>query len=117
MTEEQREIRRKKRILDYAKQIGNNTIACRRFGISRSTSYLSRERYREFGEAGLAHKRPQTHSHPNKTPYEALREKLSCHPSSDWMRNITGLAIRLVSDLSLLFLHYLLIGVRHIHYV
>ncbi|MBW2425098.1 MAG: transposase, partial [Deltaproteobacteria bacterium] len=76
MTEEQREIRRKKRVLDYAERIGNNTIACRRFGIARSTFYLWRARYREFGEAGLARKRPQTHSHPNKTPDEVVEKIL-----------------------------------------
>ncbi len=52
MTEEQREIRRKKRVLEYAEKIGNNNTACRRFGIARSTFYLWRDRYREFGEAG-----------------------------------------------------------------
>lgn len=68
MTEEQREIRRKKRVLEYAERVGNNNIACRRFGIARSTFYVWRERYRELGEAGLARRRPRTHNHPNKTP-------------------------------------------------
>jgi transposase InsO family protein len=40
MTEEQREIRRKKRVIEYAERNGNIKTACRRFGIARSTFYL-----------------------------------------------------------------------------
>ena len=47
MTEEQREVRRKKRVLEYAEKNGNIKTACRRFGIARSTFYLWRDRYRE----------------------------------------------------------------------
>ena len=67
MTEDQREIRRKKRVLEYAERIGNNNTACRRFGIARSTFDLWRDRYQELGEAGLARRRSCSHNHPNKT--------------------------------------------------
>ena len=40
MTEEQREIGRKKRVIEYAERNGNIKTACRRFGIARSTFYL-----------------------------------------------------------------------------
>ena len=50
MTEEQREVRRKKRVLEYADKNGNIKTACRRFGIARSTFYLWRDRYREAGD-------------------------------------------------------------------
>jgi len=53
MTEEQREIRRKKRVIEYAERNGNIKIACRRFGIARSTFYLWRDRYRESGDDGF----------------------------------------------------------------
>ena len=53
MTTDQRGIRRKKRVLEYAAKIGNINTTCRRFGIARSTFYLWRDRYRELGEAGL----------------------------------------------------------------
>ena len=36
MTEDQREIRTKKRVLEYAEKNGNIRTACRRFGIARS---------------------------------------------------------------------------------
>ena len=44
MTEGQREIRRKKRVIEYAEEHGNIRTACRRFGIARSTFYLWRTR-------------------------------------------------------------------------
>jgi len=53
MTEDQREIGRKKRVIEYAEEIGHVGIACRHFGIARSTFYLWRDRYRESGDEGL----------------------------------------------------------------
>ena len=53
MTNDQREIHRKKRILEYAERVGNINKTCRYFGVARSTFYLWRDRYREFGEEGL----------------------------------------------------------------
>ena len=53
MTEFQREIKRKKRVIEYAEKNGNIKTACRRFGIARSTFYLWRDRYRESGDEGL----------------------------------------------------------------
>jgi len=52
MTKDQREIHRKKRILEYADKIGNINKTCRYFGVARSTFYLWRDRYREFGDEG-----------------------------------------------------------------
>jgi transposase-like protein len=52
MTEDQREIRRKKRVIEYAERIGSAYTACRRFGIARSTFYIWRDRYRESGDEG-----------------------------------------------------------------
>ncbi len=76
MTGDQREIRRKKRVLDYAEKIGNINTTCRRFGIARSTFYLWRDRYRELGEAGLSRRGPRTHNYPNKTPDEVIEKIL-----------------------------------------
>ena len=53
MTRDQREIHRKKRVLEYAERIGSINKACRYFGVARSTFYLWRDRYREFGDEGL----------------------------------------------------------------
>ena len=40
MTEDQREIGRKKSVIEYAEKIRHVGKACRRFGIVRSTFYL-----------------------------------------------------------------------------
>ena len=85
MTEDQREIRRKKRVLEYAERVGNNNIACRRFGIARSTFYLWRDRYQELGEAGLARRMRCDHNYPNKTPDEVVEALSEIYdPSSEF---------------------------------
>ncbi len=53
MTNDQREIHRKKRIIEYAERIGNVHKTCRYFGVARSTLSLWRDRYRELGDEGL----------------------------------------------------------------
>ncbi len=53
MTHDQREIRRKKRVLEYAERIGNINKACRYFGVARSSFYEWRDRYRELGDDPL----------------------------------------------------------------
>ena len=74
MTHDQREIHRKKRILEYAERIGNINKTCRYFGVARSTFYLWRGRYRELGEEGLGSRRCGPHNHPNKTPEEVAEQ-------------------------------------------
>ena len=77
MTEFQREIKRKKRVIEYAEKNGNIKTACRRFGIARSTFYLWRDRYRESGDEGLKSRRFGCHhNHPQKTPGEVVEKIL-----------------------------------------
>jgi len=64
MTNEQREIHRKKRIIEYAERTGNIHRACRYFGVARSTFYLWRDRYREFLHSRL----PSTSAHGGTVP-------------------------------------------------
>ncbi len=79
MTKDQREIRRKKRVLEYAERIGNINKACRYFGVARSSFYVWRDRYRELGDEGLKSRRCCPHNHPNKTPDEVVgNRKTSC---------------------------------------
>ncbi len=68
MTNDQRAIHRKKRIIEYADRIGNVHKTCRYFGVARSTFYLWRDRFRELGDEGLRSRRCSPHNHPNKTP-------------------------------------------------
>ena len=76
MTPRQREIQRKRRVLEYAEQIGNLRKTCRYFGVGRSTFYLWRARYRESGDEGLINRRCVAHNHPNKTPAEVVEKIL-----------------------------------------
>ncbi len=78
MTNDQREIHRKKRIIEYAERIGNVHKTCRYFGVARSTFYLWRDTYRELGDEGLRNRKCFPRKHPNKTSdatvYRAARE-------------------------------------------
>jgi transposase len=76
MTHDQREIHRKKQIIQYAERIGNVKKAFRYFGVVRSTFYLWRDRYRAFGGEGLKSRRCGPHNHPNKTPDEVVEKIL-----------------------------------------
>ncbi len=76
MTRDQREIHRKKRIIEYAERIGNVKMACRHFGVARSTFDLWRDRYRELGDEGLKSRRCGPHNPPNKTSDEVVEKIL-----------------------------------------
>jgi transposase len=76
MTNDQREIRRKLRILEHAQISGDVSRACRYFGIGRASFHRWRQAYQAKGEAGLANKRSVPHNHPNKTPDEVVEKVL-----------------------------------------
>ena len=56
--EDQKTIARKMKILDYAKEIGNVSKACRYFGISRDTFYDWKRSLEKNGVEGLINKKP-----------------------------------------------------------
>jgi transposase InsO family protein len=76
MTADEREIRRKRRILDHAVQSRNIAKTCRYFGVPRSLFYVWRNAYQENGEEGLRRKKPIARSHPNQTPDEIVENIL-----------------------------------------
>lgn len=76
MTHDQREIRRKLRILEHGKASGDVSKTCRYFGIGRASFYRWRAAYRTRGEAGLACNRSVPHNHPNKTPTAVVEKVL-----------------------------------------
>lgn len=76
MNEDQREIRRKLRILQHADRIGSVAVTCRYFGIGSSSFYRWREAYREHGEDGLRRAKPIAKSHPNRTSDEVIEKVL-----------------------------------------
>jgi hypothetical protein len=59
MTRTQRDILRKKRVLEHAERIGNIRKACRYYGVSRSAFYLGKKAYethsRSPGSPGFAY--------------------------------------------------------------
>jgi hypothetical protein len=76
MSADEREIKRKQRILDHAVETGNIAKTCRYFGIPRSLFYVWRSAYQEHGEEGLRRKKPIANSHPNQTPDEIVENIL-----------------------------------------
>ncbi len=76
MTQDQREIRRKRRVLEHAERTGNTEKTCRYFGVPRSTFYRREEAFEQWGDEGLLRKRPVAKSHPNATPREVVEKIL-----------------------------------------
>ncbi len=76
MKADEREIRRKRRVLDHAVASGNVAKTCRYFGIPQSLIYRWRNAYQEHGEDGLLCRKPIVKSHPNQTPDEIVEKIL-----------------------------------------
>ena len=76
MKADEREIRRKRCVLEHANESGNVAKTCRYFGIPRSSFYRWRNVYLEYGEEGLRSKKPIAKSHPNQTPGEIVEKIL-----------------------------------------
>ncbi len=70
-----REIRRKLRILNHAKESGNAAKTIRYFGVGRSTFYRWKERYEKYGEKGLINKKPCPENNRLRTPAH-IEEKI-----------------------------------------
>jgi len=64
MNNDQREVRRKLRILQHADKIGYVSKTCRYFGVGRASFYRWRHAFQSRGEAGLMNARSVPHSHP-----------------------------------------------------
>ncbi len=77
MTQAERDIKRKLRVLKYAKEVGNISKACRYFGVSREGFYKWKRAYEEFGEPGLVNRKPgvTSENHPFRTSPE-IEEKI-----------------------------------------
>jgi transposase-like protein len=75
MTDDQREIRRKLRVLEYAELSGDVSKTCQHFRVGQASFYRWCHAHRAHGEAGLANNRSVPYNHPNKTP-TAVEEKV-----------------------------------------
>ncbi len=76
MRNEERDIQRKLRVLQYAEKIGNVRKACRYFGIARSSLYRWRDAYHESGELGLINAKSIPKNPANQTPPEIVDKVL-----------------------------------------
>ena len=76
MDKDQREIRRKLRILEHVDKIGSVAVTCRYFGVGRSSFYRWRDAYRKNGVEGLVNAKPVARNHPNRTPDEVIEKVL-----------------------------------------
>jgi len=75
MSNEEREIRRRKQVLQYAADTGNIRLTCRHFAIPRSLFYIWRDRFEREGEAGLVRRKPIARRHPRAIAPE-IEEKV-----------------------------------------
>ena len=75
MSKAKRDIKRKLRILNHAKKIGNNRKTCRYFGVSQAIFYRWRDAYEQFGEEGLINKKPCPENRALRMPVE-IEEKI-----------------------------------------
>ena len=66
----QRDIKRKLRILNHAKETGNIIKTCRYFGISRAIFYLWRTTYEKVGEKRLINSKPCPENQSLRAPVE-----------------------------------------------
>ena len=76
MTNEERDIQRKLRVLQHAEKIGNARKACRYFGVGRSSFYRWRDAYQKNGEAGLKNAKSIPKNPANQTPTEIVEKVL-----------------------------------------
>jgi transposase InsO family protein len=76
MTKNNRDIRRKLRVLSYAEQIGDISRTCRYFGIGRASFYRWKAAFQKQGEAGLVNKKTIPRNPANQTPPEIVEKVL-----------------------------------------
>lgn len=76
MNQKERDVQRKLRIFQYAKEIGHVAKACRYFGIARASFYRWRELYKKDGEAELINKKPIPKNPTNRTSSEVVEKVL-----------------------------------------
>ena len=69
------DIRRKLRVLNYGKQIGNISETCRYFGISRETYYKLKPDYEQKGETALINSKPCPQNPKLRIPAD-IKEKI-----------------------------------------
>src|SRR5450631_911646 len=68
MTDQERDVQRKLKVLRHAEQTGNIAKTCRYFGIGRDGFYRWKTEYQQRGEAGLVNAKSIPKNPANETP-------------------------------------------------
>ena len=76
MTNEERDIQPKLRVLQHAEKIGNARKVCLYFGIGRSNFYRWRDAFQKHGEAGLKNAKSILKNPANQSPTEIMEKVL-----------------------------------------
>src|SRR5450631_655680 len=76
MTDQERDVQRKLKVLRHAEQTGNISKCCRYFGIGRASFYRWKTEYQQRGEAGLVNAKPIPKNPANQTPPEIVEKIL-----------------------------------------
>ena len=76
MTQKDREIQRRLRILKHAEETGHVGRTCRYFGIGRASFYRWKAALEKHGEVGLVRKKPIPKNPKNRTPPEIVEKVL-----------------------------------------
>ena len=76
MTDQERDVQRKLKVLRHAEQTGNIAKTCRYFGIGRASFYRWKTEYEKRGEAGLVNAKPIPKNPANQTPPEIVEKIL-----------------------------------------
>jgi transposase InsO family protein len=76
MTDQERDVQRKLKVLRHAEQTGNIAKTCRYFGIGRASFYRWKTEYQQRGEAGLVNAKPIPKNPANQTPPKIVEKIL-----------------------------------------
>jgi transposase InsO family protein len=76
MTDQERDVQRKLKVLRHAEQTGNIAKTCRYFGIGRASFYRWKTEYQQRGEAGLVNAKQIPKNPANQTPPEIVEKIL-----------------------------------------
>jgi len=66
--DDERDVRRKLRVLEHARKTGHVAKTCRDFGIGRASFYRWKTLYAKAGETGLVNAKTIPKNPPNQTP-------------------------------------------------
>src|SRR5476651_2181423 len=76
MSDQERDVQRKLKVLRHAEQTGNIAKTCRYFGIGRASFYRWKTEYQQRGEAGLVNAKPIPKNPANQTPPKIVEKIL-----------------------------------------